>query len=444
MADGLVEVAAPPRPLVQIGQTFAAKVVIAVGRVALLGVFARALDPADLGAYSLTTTAVAFGIILLGLNANQYTYRSVPGRPLAEGLRIASSVALFEVGLAVGLVGAFLFSGAFDLALRILHVEPYRVAFVLALLWILAEIVDQNLLVYLYARQRIGEASLLDLIKQVGWVPVVAAAWFVTGQLSVDLVVGAGLAGSLAGAIFGLARVRPTIAPSRGAIRSAVAFGVPLIGPAVAFQALKLADRFVLSATRNLEETGVYALAASFTNLLYSFSALVIANTLTPIAIRAQNEGDVTRRDKVLWRTMGYSLTAYLAGAIALWLIGISVLARFARPEYGAAIPFFPWLAVGYALIVVSAAPQNALYLANRTRAILIIDLIATAIAIGLDLVLIPRYGGYGAAAATVVGFGGGAAAKFVASGLWRSFSRESLLPGPAEIAQRIRALRAP
>jgi O-antigen/teichoic acid export membrane protein len=388
------------------------------------------------------TTGLAFGVVLLGLNVSQYIYRSVPGRPPREGLRVVGSVMVFEVLLASLLLITLGVSGGLATALRILHVGEYSSAFVLAGCWVLAEICCQDLLAFLYARQRIGQANILDLIKQAGWIPVILIWWAIRGSISVDVIVGASFGGAVCAAAVGLAAIRPAMRPSWPIISKALRFALPLVIPGVAFLALKVFDRLVLSATRGLDETGIYSLAASFTNLLYGFSAVVIANTLTPMAVRLHNEGDPSRRDRLLWRTMGFSLSAYIVGAVGLFAVGVVAIPRLARPEYLAALPFLPWLVVGYALVIVSAAPHNALYLADRTRTILVIDLVATGIAIWLDLVLIPRFGGYGAAIATIVGFGGGAVAKLVASGLWRSFRLDSVLPTPAEVAGSIRALR--
>ena len=424
------------RILLQLGHTLTTKLLIGVGRTIFLLLAVRALATADYGAYSLVTTTLTFALILFGLNANVYIYRAVPGSSEEAGRRILISVAAFELSLAAVVTIAALSSGALGGFLDLLHAAAYERAFVLAIAWLLAELLDQELLSYLYARQQIERANVLDLTKQVLWIPLPLIIWWTTGRLALDQIVACALVGSVAGVVYGLIVARPRLMwPDPSILRRAITFAAPLVVPALGFYALKLADRYLLSATRSLEETGVYALAANFANLIYSLTALVIANTLLPAATRASNLGDIGERNRILWRILKYSVWTFLAGSLVFWAASGTILVALARQEYAVAGALFPWVACGFLAIIVSGPAHNALWLADRTRAILAIDVLSTLTGVGIDLALIPRYGGYGAAVATLCGFGFGAGVKFAVSGLWSEFDWRDLFSVRREIA---------
>ncbi len=304
------ELAEPGHPLdvrravLQLGHSFGTKGVIAASRFALLIVLARALPPSDFGAYAVVTTTITFGVMILGLNANVYIYRAVPGASARRAHSILLTVAALELTLAVLALAILVLSGAFDAGLRLLRVEEFGPAFLLALPWLVGEVACQELLSFLYASQRIEEANVLDAAKQASWVPLVIAL-SLAGAVSVETVVGAALVGTWSAAVYGVMRIRPChgrVDPS--VARAAIGFGAPLIGAGVSEYAVRLADRYVLTATRTLTETGLYSLAVSLANVLYSFSAVVVGNTLTPAAVRHHNVGHAQGRDRMLWRIL--------------------------------------------------------------------------------------------------------------------------------------------
>jgi O-antigen/teichoic acid export membrane protein len=422
----------PARPVRQMGHTFVTKALIAFGRAVLLVAVVRALTPADFGAYSLVTTNLTFALILVGLNANVLIYRDVPGTPVAHARRIFAAVSLFELSVAAAVLAIAVVSGVFDGILAALHVESYRDAFVLALAWIWVELLCQELMNFLYARQQIGLANVLDLMKQLAWVPIPFVIWALRGSLSVgDLVVSV-ILGSSAAAVFGLYHVRPRGGPSIEVAGRALLVATPLIVPQLSFYALKLVDRYFLSATRSLDETGVYAFITSIVNLLYSFSALVVANTMTPMAVRAHNEGRRPDRDDIFWRLTKFSLWLFALGAVGVFAVAAFLVPRF-RPEYAAAPALVPLVVVGYGLIIVASPPQNVLWLEGRLRVIIAIDVATALVVIATDSLLIPATGAYGAALGTMLGFGLSAYTKQRMSGMASVFRwRELLRPGPA------------
>jgi O-antigen/teichoic acid export membrane protein len=423
------------RAVLQLGHTFGTKGLIAASRFGLLIVLARSLPPSDFGAYAVITTTIMFGVMILGLNANVYIYRAVPGASTRQAHSILLSVAALELALTGLTLALLLWSGAFRAGLALLKLEDFAPAFVLALPWLVGEIVCQELLSFLYASQRIEEANVLDGVKQASWVPLIVGWSVIAGSVSLENVVGAALAGTWCGAGYGIAVIRPWRGRlDRRVARAAIAFGSPLIGSGVSEYAVRLADRYVLTATRTLTETGIYALATSFANVLYSFSAVVVANTLTPAAVRNHNLGRARERDAMLWLILKYSLGLFLVGTLAFVALGPFLFDRIVRSDYAASVALFPWIAVSLFIFIAARPAHNRLWLENRSGLILVIEVASASITVGLDLALIPAFGAPAAIGAAVAGNAFAAVAKYSVSGFWRSFDPRAFLSLRSEI----------
>ena len=411
------------RPIFQLGHTFFTKVAIAVSRLALLFILGQVFGPAEFGAYSLITITITLALVVVGLNANVYIYRAVPGQSDADARRILGTVAALELGLATAVLILIVATSSLARMLDILNVESYSNAFLIALIWLLLELHTVELKNFFYGRQQVERANAIDLIKQVGWVPVVALLAFAHVAVTVEVVVVVALAASLVAVVYGDSLARPWAAAiTLPILKEALRFGAPLILPTLGILALRFVDRYFLSAYRSLDEVGLYSLIASLMNAVYASSALVADSTLTPRATRASNLGRGSQRDRILWTSLGLSVTSFMAAAVIAWGLAAFGIGRVIRADYAPGLGVLPLVAFGYVVQIIGTGPHNVLWLAGRTRALMVVDSLSVLAALGLDYLLIPGMGMYGAAYGTIVGLGISTAVTFVMSGFWRSF----------------------
>jgi O-antigen/teichoic acid export membrane protein len=391
----------------QVGLSSATNIVIAISKLGVLPLLAYALSQAEFGAYSLITAATGFGLVSLGLGVHSYTYRLVPGLDLAAGRRNMSTTALFEVLLAATLLVTALITGIGAELLRLLRADDYKPAFALGGVWLLIELFVLNMRSYLYATQMIGHANVIDLLRQVAWMPIVVVYWLVTRTLTIEAVLGTMIVGSMAAAIYGAAITRPfvRVGIDPQLLSKALAFGVPLVLPAANLSIMRLGERSIMSASRSLEDVAAFSLVAAFASGLYSCTGLAIDGVLMPRALQASNKGDHASANSVLWTSLKFSGWAFALVAFTAWLL-IPEIVGLVAPRYSAGFGLFPAIALSYLVLIASRTPHNALVLLNRTRAILAIDAVSLGIALGLDLLLIPRMGILGAAIASILAFG--------------------------------------
>lgn len=414
----------------QIANSSATLVLVSLGKIAILPALAVALSTSGFAVYALVTAVFGFGVVIFGLNLNAYTLRAIPGAAHADARRLVATTAIVEASLAATVLILLAASGAARWFLEALNVSDYSFAFSVAAVWLVSELVNLNLRGYLFGRQEVGRANVLELLRQIGWLPLLLVYWLIAGAPSVDVLMLALAAGSLSAAAYGAWAVRPILTwPIDLALaRRAMTFGAALIVPGLSLPAVRLADRSVLSASRSFDEVAAYSFAAGLVTGVYAFTSLAIETITLPRAARRMNHGDTSGAMTVLLAGMTYSAWAFGAGALLLWLAA-PLLSRVLSATYAMGLGLIPLLAAGYLGLVVSRAPHHALFLQNRTRTILVVDVVTTASAIILDVALIPNLGMTGAALASATGLALGAAGKFATSGLWRSLGWRALIP---------------
>jgi O-antigen/teichoic acid export membrane protein/glycosyltransferase involved in cell wall biosynthesis len=191
-------------------------------------------------------------------------------------------------------------------------------------------------------------------------------------------------------------RIRPEIA------RSMLAYGLPLVLNFLSYWVLQLLDRFLLSRYVSLAETATYTVAYTLGSVL----AVVVINpfllawpTIMFATARRQDAAGIFRE---LFRWFSLLL---LFAAYALALAATVFLSWLFPAGYQAAASVIPLVAAAlvfygiYYLFMIGANVRRMTWLAG------VLMTLAAGVNIGLNLLLIPRYGMMGAAIATLAGY---------------------------------------
>lgn len=184
--------------------------------------------------------------------------------------------------------------------------------------------------------------------------------------------------------------------------RSMLAFSLPLVPAALAGWGLNLADRYVLNAYRGLDEVGVYSVG-------YTGGLVINALAVAPFTLawgaayweigRSDDAPAAFRRVLTLF-TVGAS-----AGALALSALGTDAVRLLLTPGFDNARYIVPFSAFGMVLYGVYQVVATGLNLASRTRLLPLTMGAAAVTNVGLNLVLVPGLGMYGAGIATIAGY---------------------------------------
>jgi O-antigen/teichoic acid export membrane protein len=371
----------------------------------LLPLYTRYLTPTDYGVISLAETFAAFLALVIGLGFDSAIQRlyfqhvddsALLASYLGSALKFALAAATFAVLLTVTVGNPVLhaFAPRYDIPSRFL---------VWAIITAAAGQFLQYQLVIFQSQGRPKSYALLSV-----------SAFLLTAGFAVGLVVfahrGASgmLLGKLAAALVGL---MVTLFLLSGIWRSAfhwqyvretLALGIPLVPHQLMAGGLMAADRFILGYYRDLREVGLYSIAYTFGGMM-SLVTMSISQAWAPVYYDLARKGEEGRR------AMGRicSALAVVLSAIACFgaFIAQDFIAHFLDRRYIAAGRVVPWIIGAYLAHSIFTLFTLAVIQAKRTQWLMLVSFIALVVNTALNFTLIPRWGMYGAAYATIAAY---------------------------------------
>jgi O-antigen/teichoic acid export membrane protein len=195
-------------------------------------------------------------------------------------------------------------------------------------------------------------------------------------------------------------RFRPQVDLRR--IREALNYGLPLIPHQISHWALGLSDRLIVGIYCTTAAVGVYSLAAQL--------ALPVGLLVTAIQLGIMPEyGRALNRNTesaVLSEAVTVSVAAVVAVGAAMALLGPCVIALVVSHKYSEAVELLPWISLGYTFFGLYLIPMNSItVVAGRTQFVWMPTALAAVVTIGANFIIVPKYGIYGAAVVSAVGY---------------------------------------
>lgn len=383
-----------------------ANLVPRAGAFLLLPIYARFLTRADFGTVSLASSAALLLTVLcrLGLDAALLRLHfDAGGAPRRQLYATVAAICLGAVAVAViaGMLVGMAVVGTDD---------PAGLA-----VWMLAlAITAANTF------QFVPSAWLRATEQHGRYLGLALAAFGAVVAVTVTLVVvvrlGAigSLAGQLAGAMVMAAaaalilwRMRPW-SVERATGRRALRFGLPLLPHTAAGWLLNVSDRWLLlmllavPASQALAAIGVYSLGYQL-GYVVGLTAISFNAAWLPFFYRVGEgtHGAAILRDTTVTVIGGF---AWLAGALAV--LAPDVVAVMAPEEWAAAADVTAIVAFASAANATALMLASELYLRRDTGVVPVLTLVAVAVNVALNLVLVPWIGIMGAAWATLAAYG--------------------------------------
>jgi O-antigen/teichoic acid export membrane protein len=400
----------------------------------LVPVYTRYLTPADYGIVAVTATvALMLGLIYpLGLHGALTRFyfgasSDAERRRIAGTLWVVTIVAAVLMALGLHVAGGRIFGALFP---DVPFVPYIRLAVWTAFFGALA-LVPLNLL---QAQQR---ARL--------YVAATVTAALLTTVLTVALVVGAGwgahgyLLGGLLGAAcaaagYAVIAARSVTIDVRGdVVKRALAYSLPLVPHGVASWVLEMSDRAILARYVPLGDVGVYALGYQ---LGAALGLMVTAFTSAWVPFLFDT---LTRKGSAGHAELSRMATYYAVGlcfaGLAIALLVRPALLVVTPPSFAGAERVTAWVAGAYVLNGLYVLPVALLFWKERTGLIPIVTVTAGLLNVGMNLLLVPRFGAIAAAWSTLAAYGVMLAVAEVVA--------RRLYPFPYEFGRILRALGA-
>ena len=369
----------------------------------VVGLFvARHLGPERLGALSYGVALVTLLGFVPALGLDAILKRELLQSPERTAELLASSfVARVVAGvLAGGSVGIAVWAGWGGTGeearlLAVLALGLLQPALFLPELWLQAHLRAKAAAVAQLGALAVASGVRLWLIATDA--PLTAFAWVLVGEMA------AGAAGFFAVARRAGLRM-PVVAARRGTVRRLLAEAWPLMFASLAIVVYMKIDEVMLRHLAGPAEVGVYAAAARLSEVWY-FLPTALASSVLPalLRVKGQDASEYARQQQRYYdvsAAAAYALSVPVALA-APWIVRTAYGAEFAAAGPILAVHIwssvFVFLGVARGQWLVNEGLQT-FYLAATA---------AGAVAnMGLNFIFIPRWGGLGAAWATVISYG--------------------------------------
>ncbi len=186
--------------------------------------------------------------------------------------------------------------------------------------------------------------------------------------------------------------------------------GLPFVFSGLSIWVLGMADRMILNLYWGSAVVGVYSLGYSFANLFNIFLSNPSSLVWQPFFFSYAAEKTIEKTNQLLSKSLLYF---FIAGAV-LFLgicLGINDILKIitslfgAKEGYNEAAKIVPIIALSPFLYLLCRPSSNALLLAKKPEFTAMATSISAAIYIGLDFLLIPKFGLMGAAITSFIAY---------------------------------------
>ena len=181
---------------------------------------------------------------------------------------------------------------------------------------------------------------------------------------------------------------------------------------ALAQQVMAVGDRFILARFGTLGDIGVYSMSVSF-GLIPKLFLSAFENAWAPFYYATSREPDGERTFSGITTYVVAILTLLTAGLSA---IGRDLLALVVGPAYAGGAGVITWTAVGVLFQGLYLLTSIGLNITKHTQYYPVSTMAGAACNVGLNIVLIPRFGIVGAAWANAAAYGLQAGIAFLLS----------------------------
>ena len=371
-------------------------------------ILTRALTKEQYGVMSLinTTMLLAVAISKAGLSDGIIRfYKEYSADP--EKLTIFSST-VFMRGLVFSIFSVILYLAAIPV---INHYLKYDRTYILCFIVMAFSLFIRPLIMIIVNFLRaIGKTVFLNVISIVGATISVGLSLFfllyVIGGLYGYFIGGVIAEYALGGIFFYWFFKQYKVMPSRVSGDLAIQlikFGLPLLFSECAFLALSYADRYLIVAYYNESVLGLYSVGYNLAMYIANILMFSISYSIVPIYVDIYNSEGKEKTEEFLGKCLHYILIAFIPICFGYIAISKDLFTTLASEKYASAASFSPIILIGSIFFALNYILNAGLYLAKRSMTMLGIMLLAVAVNILLNILLLPPYGVMGAAIATLV-----------------------------------------
>ncbi|HSB08655.1 MAG TPA: oligosaccharide flippase family protein [Blastocatellia bacterium] len=370
----------------------------------LVPLYTRKLRASEFGVLSLVTITLTLLTIVLKFGLNHAFFRHYYETEDPEHRRkIVGSTLIFLV-LSSSTAAAVLWKAAPQISAAVFKGDDSRadliqLVFLIAVFEVITLIPD-SILRAKFKSARYSTLNIITFVFQIGLICYLVI-W-------VDANVTNVLIGRLGGTAFEALLFYAMVARdlslkfSARELRGMLAFGTPLIFGQIAFLLFMMIDRFFLEHYTNTREVGAYSMACTLVSAVSILVTVPFSQVWTVMRFSVMNEEGA---EEYYARVLTYIVFVSMFLALGVSAAVGDGLTLYSLKSYWSAAVIIPLLGLSAVLDCASRVLNIGITLKKRTIFAPIVITVALAANVGLNLLLIPRYGSMGATISTLVSF---------------------------------------
>lgn len=383
-----------------------AEIILRAKGLFLMPLLTAYLGTVNYGAWAQVSLLVTFGPLLIMLGTDHGITRYLPGETPAQKGRWFSGWFLF------GTVGAFLFClicFLFQDSLALVlfgDVETYSPFVPLAGAYVALNVILAMGRRWFRIHHDGAVFSIISLAQAVVSILAAVLMWqWEQGiyELLVYTLIGEGLITFLIGVH--LLRKYGFYAPDFSILKKAMIFGLPLVPAGIAMWVINLSDRLFLLHMKDLHTVGVYSVGYSIATIISTLLIRPVKFMYPVYSSELYNQEKFEEYNSYFNFTVLLTSAIMLPGIIGLWLVGPEIINLLATDEFKETAPIISMVALGAYLNIVGVYFTRGAELKGYSYITTVIVTSAMIINIVLNYLLIPPFGIYGAAFATIAAF---------------------------------------
>ena len=373
----------------------------------ILALYTKLLPPADFGKISLIWIFVIIASTII--DGRLSTAFSIKFYKVSKEENTRNIYSIFVYNLAVFSLVYFVFLSFPSLFQKILGIEiatsDLNVVFLLILFMIFGNfytnilMIDKKPKIYFYVKLVFNAALIVSslvclIVLESGFISYLKA--YLVSYLIVSLI----------GLRFFIFNYTPRIKNiiSLVNLKNLLKLGLPLVPDALLLMLLTWADRYILNLYVGLAIVGIYSVGYGFSGIINAFIVGPFGQAMSPIVF----EKFVKSREeykKIVSTVVKYYWLVIFSIAMAYFVILKEAYQLFIGAEY---IEGYNIIGIVLLGLIIGGATNNfgaTLIMKEKTGKIFLFTSISVFLNIGLNFILIPIYGMYGAAVATLLSY---------------------------------------
>lgn len=372
----------------------------------LLPIYTRYLTPADYGIVSSMQVLNTILAVVFTLAVERSVYRLYWNYKTEKEKKdyLGSIVIALACIATIVLALLFLFKGVVGLIYKSIPFYPFYVYAIITAYFSVFGLVPK---IYLQLQQKAGSFVVLSIMQFVANTAFIL--WFIVG-------VKAGAEGMLKGQMIGCGMILPvflfigfkiinfTVKPL--ILKESLKFSLPMIPALLSAWVLNLSDRIFIERYFSLADVGIYSLGYKIAGLVLILSS-AFNMAYEPLFYKLANSDDQLKAKEKLFSYNNTFVMVILLICFFISLFSKEAIVILLDARYAEAYKIVPIIALAYFISQAGGLMNRSIYQEKKTVAIMMIAIFGALLNIGLNFLLVPVLGAYGAAYATVLSFTG-------------------------------------